>query len=93
LQFDLGCRFFMARSTMERLVELQFIFENKGFVEHRLYKLTVSVHGFVRESGQANDPGPSIRYFPIRLFQRLENDSLVPPKLATTSFAQVSDKS
>ncbi len=77
LQFDLGCRF-IARSEKERLAELQFIVENKGFVEHRLYDLSVSVHGLVREAGPANDPGPSGTDFPIRLFPKT---SIVAPQI------------
>lgn len=45
VQFDLDCRFF--RSPVEgsrRLAEIWLVFENKGFVEHRLYDLRVSVH-------------------------------------------------
>jgi hypothetical protein len=41
----------------------------------------VSVHGFVREAGPENDPGSSSKNFPILLFQRLSETSMVPPKI------------
>ena len=55
-------------------MELHFIFENKGFVEHRLYDLNVAVHTLnrtgsleLRESGEVK--------FPVRLLSRT---SIVP---------------
>lgn len=45
LQFDLDCRFVRLNNNDEFIIaELQFIVENKGFVEHRLYNLKVSIH-------------------------------------------------
>jgi hypothetical protein len=45
IQFDLDCNFLPINENNDSLIaELQFIFENKGFVEHRLYNLNVSVH-------------------------------------------------
>ncbi|HEX8129226.1 MAG TPA: hypothetical protein VF527_09010 [Pyrinomonadaceae bacterium] len=45
IQFDLGCDFLSLKGNDDALIaELQFIVENKGFVEHRLYHLHVSVH-------------------------------------------------
>jgi hypothetical protein len=50
IQFDLGCVFLPLRENPNDLVvELQFIFENKGFVEHRVYDLNVSVHAYESE--------------------------------------------
>jgi hypothetical protein len=51
IQFDLDCAFLPIRENpSELVVELRFVFENKGFMEHRLYNLNVSVHAC--ESGQ-----------------------------------------
>jgi hypothetical protein len=45
VQFDLECNFICLKQNDEVLVaELLFVCENKGFIEHRLYNLTVSVH-------------------------------------------------
>ena len=45
IQFDLGCSFHPLDTNADSVVaELQFIFENKGFIEHRLYNLNISVH-------------------------------------------------
>ncbi len=44
VQFDLDCGFFHLNEK-SIVAELRFIFENKGFIEHRLFDLTVSVHG------------------------------------------------
>jgi hypothetical protein len=50
IQFDSDCSFFQANPHSNWIItELQFIFENKGFVEHRLYDLTVSVHALESE--------------------------------------------
>jgi hypothetical protein len=50
LQFDLDCRFVPLQQNPDRTVaELQFIFENKGFVEHKLWNLNVSVHALDAE--------------------------------------------
>ena len=45
VQFDIDCAFIPIRENpSELVVELRFVLENKGFVEHRLYNLNVSVH-------------------------------------------------
>lgn len=78
LQFDLDCHFVYSGTTAgEVLTELQFIFENKGFVEHRLYDLTVSVHGVQRGERLATAEASQEVDFPIRLFPR---KSIVPRK-------------
>lgn len=46
VQFDLDCRVFPLNAADDSyLVEVWFIFENQGFVEHRLYDLSLSIHG------------------------------------------------
>jgi hypothetical protein len=42
IAFDIDCKFASVIGK-ERLVEIQFLFENKGFVEHRLWNLQCSV--------------------------------------------------
>jgi hypothetical protein len=55
IQFDLGCNFLELINNKDFLVaELQFIFENKGFIEHRLYNLNVSVHTLESEKNIQN---------------------------------------
>src|SRR5437773_3692930 len=56
LQFDLDCRFVRLQHNRETLIaELQFIFENQGFVEHRLWNLNVSVHALDAEDNLTAD--------------------------------------
>lgn len=51
IQFDLDCNFFrLEQNDKDLIAELQFIFENKGFVEHRLYNLNISVHTLESEN-------------------------------------------
>jgi hypothetical protein len=74
LQFDLDCRFIACEETQSRLAELHFIFENKGFVEHRLYDLNVAVHTLDRAGSlESRETGEVI--FPVRLLSRT---SIVP---------------
>lgn len=50
LQFELDCKFISLCQNRDKLiVELLFIFENKGFVEHRLWNLNISVHALKAE--------------------------------------------
>jgi hypothetical protein len=50
IQFDLDCKIYLlAENPNEKVAEIQFCFENKGFVEHRIYNLTVSVHSLESE--------------------------------------------
>ena len=50
IQFDLDCRVYpLANNPGQKVAEIQFCFENKGFVEHRIYDLTVSVHALSDE--------------------------------------------
>jgi hypothetical protein len=44
IQFDLECSAFPAEFNGNRILELRFVLENKGFVEHRIYDLEASVH-------------------------------------------------
>jgi hypothetical protein len=50
IQFDLDCLIYpLANNPNLRVAEIHFCFENKGFVEHRIYDLTVSVHALAAE--------------------------------------------
>jgi hypothetical protein len=55
IQFDLSCRFLPLDPTQHTyLAEVSLIFENKGFVEHRMYDLELSIHGLAEgTSGQS----------------------------------------
>lgn len=66
VQFDLDCRVFPLNPKLESyLAEIWFVFENKGFVEHRLYDLSLSIHGL--EPGSSSSTG---RQFLQTLFPR-----------------------
>src|SRR5579863_2571291 len=48
VQFDVGARVFSPPpNSTSQIVELSLIFDNKGYVEYRLWNLNVSVHGLV----------------------------------------------
>ena len=50
IQFDLDCQIYaLSNNPNEKVAEIHFCFENKGFVEHRIYNLTVSVHSLISE--------------------------------------------
>jgi hypothetical protein len=50
IQFDIECNFLSLTTNRDFVIaELQFIFENKGFIEHRFYNLNVSVHSLESE--------------------------------------------
>ena len=73
LQFDIDCHFVPLTHSPERLlVEIQFIFENKGFVEHKLWNLNVSVHTLdTTEPAKAKDTTKETK-FPIRLLPKTQ---------------------
>ena len=51
IQFDIDCRIYpLAANPDQKVAEIQLCFENKGFVEHRIYNLTVSVHALDSET-------------------------------------------
>jgi hypothetical protein len=76
IQFDLGCNFLPINENNDSLIaELQFIFENKGFVEHRLYNLNVSVHTLQSENDLSVKPVTKELLFKRQLLPRV---SIVP---------------
>jgi hypothetical protein len=76
LQFDVDCRFVrLPHSPRSLLTELRFIFENKGFVEHRLWNLTISVHALEEESRLESKPKTRETIFRRRILEKTE---LVP---------------
>lgn len=76
LQFDVDCRFVRLSHNAERLLlELQFIFENKGFVEHRLWNLNVSVHALDELDALTAKETTKEVQFPVRLLPKIQ---LVP---------------
>ena len=66
VQFDLDCRFFdwLGRDG-SILAEIWFVFENKGFVEHRLYDLLVSVHVDVPLGSLKPDEAPASPWYSV----------------------------
>lgn len=70
IQFDLECNFFQLPSVPKAyLVEVSFVFENKGFVEHRLYDLSLSIHGLSPKL--ISDPtSPDCRAFRATLYEK-----------------------
>jgi hypothetical protein len=76
IQFDLGCNFLPLNGNNDSLItELQFIFENKGFVEHRLYNLNVSVHTLESDKDLPVKPVTKELLFNRRLLPKV---SIVP---------------
>jgi hypothetical protein len=46
IQFDIDCGFiFVNSNSSEVIAEIRLLFDNKGFVQHTLYNLEISVHG------------------------------------------------
>jgi hypothetical protein len=77
IQFELDCHFFQTKRLEDDVIaELQFVFENKGFVEHRMYNLHVSVHalsgGAVKEKEKTKE-----LIFNERVIPKV---SIVPPE-------------
>jgi hypothetical protein len=80
IQFDVDVGFTRIE-TNEIVAELRFIFENKGFVEHRIYRLKASVHRLGDRLEMK--PGTAIERLALgeRLFPREESgDSSLIPK-------------
>ena len=76
VQFDVECRFFPLQFSKTYVAEVSFVFENKGFVEHRLYDLSVSIHG-LRGDLSSSVLVQDKRLFDVRL---LPKQVIVPPK-------------
>lgn len=76
IQFDLACEIRSIGPDMY-LLEVLFAFENKGFVEHRIYDLSLSVHGIDADSIGRISSKPGTRTFARRLFPKT---SIVPRK-------------
>ncbi len=78
IQFDLDCNFLPLNANEDSFIsELKFIFENKGFVEHRLYRLTVSVHTLESEENLSEKEVTKDILFKKRLLPEV---SIVPKK-------------
>ena len=76
IQFDLGCEVLRVSGTdSPRIVEIQFIFENKGYVEHRLYNLYVSVHALAETNPPTAKPQTGEIEFKRRVLPQV---SIVP---------------
>ena len=78
IQFDLDCNFLPLSSNRDQLIgELLFIFENKGFIEHRLYKLNVAVHTLESEKDLLEKDGTRELLFKKQLLPKV---SIVPKR-------------
>ncbi len=69
IQFDVGCEVRGLGSGLY-LLEVLFMFENKGFVEHRLYDLSLSVHGIGGGRDGRTSAEPGARILSKRLFPK-----------------------
>ena len=77
IQFDLDCKIYpLAHNSTKKVAEIQFCFENKGFVEHRIYNLSVSVHSLESEGELSTKEQTGELQFKRRLLGRTQ---LVPP--------------
>jgi hypothetical protein len=77
IQFDLDCRIYpLANNPTQKVAEIQFCFENKGFVEHRIYNLTVSVHSLESDMDLATKDKTGELQFRRRILGKTQ---LVPP--------------
>ena len=77
IQFDLDCRIYpLANNLAQKVAEIQFCFENKGFVEHRIYNLTVSVHALDSDLDLATKDKTGELQFHRRILGKTQ---LVPP--------------
>src|SRR3974377_1956116 len=71
IQFDLDCKISpLAHNSDKKVAEIQFCFENKGFVEHRIYNLSVSVHSLESEGGLNTRQRAGERLFRPRILAR-----------------------
>jgi len=77
IQFDLDCKIHpLNDNATQKVAEIQFCFENKGFVEHRIYNLTVSVHALVSEQKLESKAKTGELQFQRRILARTQ---LAPP--------------
>lgn len=74
VSFDIACRFFDSKNdASSRLAQLEFLLDNTGFVEHRVYDLSFSIHGLEKIS-QKDETAEVI--FDRQIFNRV---IIVPP--------------
>ncbi|MBL0938316.1 MAG: hypothetical protein IBJ03_05450 [Gemmatimonadaceae bacterium] len=77
VQFDLECRFFpWPNGAGAILAEVWLVFENKGFVEHRLHDLRVSVHVDSPSITLARTEKDASLWLPV-----VERESIVPAEI------------
>lgn len=77
VQFDIGCKFIRSDQFPDiSIAEIQLRFQNKGFVEHRLYDVTVSIHGLESSEELSEDANSKKLHFPRRLLGKV---SIIPP--------------
>ena len=76
VEFDVDCRLFPVPWDSEQaFAEIWLLFDNRGFLEHRLYDLLVSVHVGKATPPPAEAPGKSKPWHRVTSEERV-----VPPK-------------
>ena len=78
IQFDLDCHVYELDNESDKMVaEVELIFENKGFIDHHIRDLTVSIHSLSPQAPfEVNDKTGELD-FPDVLLKRTP---IVPPK-------------
>jgi len=76
VQLDIDCKLIRIDQFPGNLIaEIQLKFQNKGFVEHRLYDVTVSIHGLENDEEFSEDANSKKLHFPRRLLGKV---SIIP---------------
>jgi hypothetical protein len=76
VEFDVDCRIFpVPWDPGSAFLEVWFLFDNRGFLEHRLYDLRVSVHVGKKTPPSADAPGRSKPWHRVT-----SEEGVVPPK-------------
>jgi hypothetical protein len=78
VQFEIDCKFVQHQENPNDVfAELQFIFDNKGFVKHRMWNLNVSVHQLENPTVLAKKSGSQEVIFGKAILPKIQ---LVPPR-------------
>jgi len=72
IQFDIEVSFLdIMHEKGQRLAEIKCVFENKGFVEHKIYDLALAIYGIEKEAGKRVEPNQeSPRLFPKMILDK-----------------------
>lgn len=76
VEFYVDCEFFQPSSDSDNLIaEIRFVFNNRGFVQHIIKHLELSVHGLIDESRIISNEKKQNVIFKDKIFDR---NSVVP---------------